>query len=140
MIKEENQNGENMWLDSTDKREIVSAIQKLNPDVEIMKASPYIAPQAYEKNIYTSVPPEKLSLPEPFYYTIKEGITNKNKTQSSKYASIQIKPITPEMMEIFGLVDFFAPESEVNEMGGGLLSDARLNIKEEISKMTGRDR
>jgi hypothetical protein len=141
MIKEENQmNSENIWLDSIDKQEVIAAIQKLNPDVGIMKASPYISPQAYEQNIYTSVSPENLSLPEPFYYNSKNGITNKHKTQSGQYTSIQVEPITPEMKETFGLVDFFAPEYEVKERDEELLNDARSKIKEKINKIMGRDR
>ena len=76
---------------STNRAEIVLAIQELNPNVDISLGDPRFV--VSNRLFYCSVPAEKLILPEGFYYNEKNGITNKHNTESGIYASLKAQSI-----------------------------------------------
>lgn len=61
----------------------------LNPNVEFNMDNPAKVSNPYEQ-IYCSVDPSKLVLPNGFYYNEKNGITNKHNTASGEYISIKV--------------------------------------------------
>ena len=65
---------------------IIQKIREINPGVEIKT-------DVDRSMIFSSLPVEKLVLPEWFYYNYKNGITNKHNTQSRIYGSVHVYPI-----------------------------------------------
>jgi len=82
-------NGEN--LESMNVAEIAEAIRQLNPDVTIELSSP--SSPNYRHEIHASVPGGRLKLPRPFYFTEKNGITNKHRSASGEYTYIAVLPL-----------------------------------------------
>lgn len=83
----------------TNIKQLADAIRKLNPGIEIKLGNPDIDSQAYSR-IYSSVPVERLVLPNSFYHSSNNSITNKNNTKSGMYMSIEVQTLnmTSEMM------------------------------------------
>lgn len=82
------QTNEEVWkvLDENSLDFIIKKIKELNPNVEIKTC--------FDKNIiFSSVRVEDLKLPEWFYYSEKNWITNKYNTQSDVYCCIRVFPI-----------------------------------------------
>lgn len=67
--------------------EIIRELKGLNPGVEILTVD-----DQYNL-IYCSIPMERLKLPNGFYFSDKNGITNKHRTESGLYASIDVRLI-----------------------------------------------
>lgn len=80
---------------STNKTEIVLAIQQLNPNADISLGDPNYVTKS-EKKFYSSIPADKLILPEGFYYDEKNGITNKHNTESGMYTCLRTEEIPKE--------------------------------------------
>lgn len=78
---------------STDLYEIVEVIKQLNPNADIKVADVRIDPMATNK-FYSSVPVDKLVLPEGFYYNDKNGITNKHRTKSGAYCTLKVEDLS----------------------------------------------
>lgn len=74
----------------TDVYQLVNELIKLNPDAEISIADPKFAPQ---DSIYSSIPIDRLVLPEGFYHNDKNGLTNKHNTESGLYVNAEVKNI-----------------------------------------------
>lgn len=89
---------------SVDAKEIIQAIQKLNPNVEISLGDPNLDPDYYE-SFYCSIPAEQLILPDGFYYNEKNGVTNKHNTKTGEYIGIPVKPM-PKKKEIKHVIPF----------------------------------
>ena len=77
---------------STNRAEIVLAIQELNPNVDISLGDPRFV--VSNRLFYCSVPAEKLILPEGFYYNEKNGITNKHNTDNGLYCSLDVEDLS----------------------------------------------
>ncbi len=75
--------------ESTDVDEIFAEIKKLNPGVYLELDDAGKA----NRGIASSVPGNRLNLPEGFEYNDKNGITNKHDTESGAYASISVRPL-----------------------------------------------
>lgn len=78
---------------STNLYEIAEVIQQLNPNAEIRVANMEFDPQATTR-FYSSVPMDKLVLPNGFYYNEKNGITNKHNTQSGFYCALEVEDLS----------------------------------------------
>lgn len=65
--------------------DLIKELKKLNPDVlfEVDETGNY-------NYIKIDCNPEELKLPEPFYLSEKNGITNKHKTKSGLYTSLEV--------------------------------------------------
>ena len=77
---------------STNIKEIANVMQLLNPTVDIRLGNPEVLSYA-DNTIFSSVPMDKIKLPEGFYYNEKNGITNKNKTENGNYVSLNLNSI-----------------------------------------------
>ncbi len=79
--------------ESVDKEEILREVIKLNPTVkfEIVRDSAGLV-----SHLLSSVSGEDLILPGMFYYNEKNGITNKHKTKSGAFTSIDVRPLVKE--------------------------------------------
>ena len=73
---------------STDIYEIAEVIQALNPNVQIRVGDMNLDPLA-TRRIYSSVPLDRLVLPEG-YYTDDKDITNRHRTKTGLYCSIRV--------------------------------------------------
>lgn len=62
---------------------LIQELKKLNPDVTFESDNP----EAY---IVVNCDPMLLKLPKPFYLSEKNGITNKHKTESGVYTSLDV--------------------------------------------------
>ena len=80
---------------STNIREIVKELIWLNPGVIIEIDNMDI------NRIVSSIPADKLVLPDGFYYNEKNGITNKHRTKSGSYISIRVKEKLIEKSDLF---------------------------------------
>lgn len=94
--------------ESTDLYEIVKVIRDLNPNAIIRVGNPSLDSLARER-FYSSVPGNKLILPEGFYYNDKNGITNKHKTQSGKYVSLAVEDLSLAKEETLLPLNFDKP-------------------------------
>ncbi|MCL2586973.1 MAG: hypothetical protein FWE31_01900 [Firmicutes bacterium] len=65
-------------------QELVAELKNLNPDAEIVADDPVIG-----QHIQSSMPLDKLKMPEGFEYNAKNGITNKHNTQSGTYIAVR---------------------------------------------------
>lgn len=72
--------------------QLINEIRKLNPDVEIRIGNPQFDSLASNR-IFSSVPMDKLKLPEGFYANDKNGITNKHNTETGLYSSLSVDSI-----------------------------------------------
>lgn len=70
--------------------DLIEKIRQLNPSVQINVSN---LEYENELKIDSSIPIEKLNLPEGFYYNEKTGITNKNKTENGNYVSLNLNSI-----------------------------------------------
>lgn len=77
---------------STDIREIAYVIQKLNPTADIRIGNPTMMSNANEQ-FYSSIPMDKIKLPNGFEYNEKGGITNKHMTESGSYTSLKVSAL-----------------------------------------------
>lgn len=62
---------------------LIQEFKKLNPDVAFESDNP-------EVYIVVNCDPKLLKLPKPFYLSEKNGITNKHKTESGVYTSLDV--------------------------------------------------
>lgn len=83
--------------ESIDRNLIIDAVIKLNPTVEIQVIKDATGAITH---ILSSVPGEDLKLPGSFYYNEKNGITNKHKTISGSYVTIDVRPLVKEKFDI----------------------------------------
>ncbi len=79
--------------------EVVRDIKKLNPDAEIKTGDVGIDSRAGER-FFSSIPADKLVLPEGFYYNEKNGITNKHNTASGLYLAFDVEPLEEKMEKV----------------------------------------
>jgi hypothetical protein len=66
-------------------KQLLKVLKKLNPTVTFLtedSSNPW--------KVQVDCKPEKLNLPKPFYYTEKNGITNKHKTDSGIYTFLLV--------------------------------------------------
>ena len=63
--------------------DLIRELKKLNPEVTFESDNP----QVY---VVINCDPSLLKLPKPFYLSEKNGITNKHKTESGVYTSLDI--------------------------------------------------
>ena len=89
---------------SVDVREIVQAIQELNPNAEISLGDINLDPDYYE-SFYCSIPAEQLILPDGFYYNEKNGVTNKHNTNTGSYIGLRVKPMS-QKKEVEAVIPF----------------------------------
>lgn len=73
--------------------EIAKAIQELNPNAEIRVGNYELDSMALDR-FFSSVPAEKLVLPNGFYYNTKNGVTNKHNTESGVYCSFMVEDLS----------------------------------------------
>ncbi len=74
---------------STNIKKIAKVIQMLNPNADIRIGNPAMMSDANNK-IFSSIPIENIKLPKGFEYNDKNGITNKYKTGSGVYTSLEV--------------------------------------------------
>ena len=67
--------------------ELARRIQFMNPKAKVWATT--LADEPYPR-IYSTVAPESLVLPEPFYYNEKNGITNKHRTKTGMYVAYEV--------------------------------------------------
>lgn len=77
---------------STNISEIANVMQLLNPKVDIRLGNPEMLSYA-DNTIFSSLPIDKIKLPNGFYYNEKNGITNKNKTENGNYISLGLNSV-----------------------------------------------
>lgn len=70
--------------------DLIEKIRQLNPSVQINVSN---LEYENELKIDSSIPIEKLNLPEGFYYNEKNGITNKHLSESGNYINLHVKEI-----------------------------------------------
>ena len=120
---------------STNIYEIAEVIQALNPEVQIRVGDMYLDPLA-TRRIYSSVPLDRLVLPEG-YYTDDRDITNRHRTRTGLYCSIQVEDLaladrrylkpkydvtkTTNISEIAEVLQELNPDAEIR------LGDARVD-------------
>ena len=89
LVSEETNEEAHDVKESTDVDEIFKEIKRLNPGVYLELDSAGMA----SRGITSSVPGNRLNLPEGFEYDDTYGITNRGKTESGAYASISVRPL-----------------------------------------------
>ena len=111
--------------------ELIRKIDELNKGIDIRVGSPISDPLATER-IYCSEKPDKLNLPEGYYYDGNGNITNKNNADSLTYTSISVKDIVDAKENAHNI-------NEVNE--DGLTNDeiAALNNASESNNKADDD-
>lgn len=72
--------------------DVIKEIKYLNPNVFLNIDDNKVNSNA-ENELFCEVNPEKLRLPEGFYYNEKNGITNKHNTYTGEYLSIAVRPL-----------------------------------------------
>ena len=72
--------------------DLIKEIKYLNPNI-LMNLDNISVNSNAENELFCDVNPEKLRLPEGFYYNEKNGITNKHNTYTGEYLSIAVKPL-----------------------------------------------
>ena len=105
-------NEEKSISESTNVSEIAQAIANINPDVQIALGDPENDPECNSR-IFSSVPVDKLDLPEGFYYNEKNGVTNKHNTKSGAYCGFRVEDIKNADESKLLLL---SPENEVEEI------------------------
>lgn len=116
---------------STNRVEIIMEIAKLNPEADISLGDPFMVSQ-FGGLFYSSIPAEKLKLPEGFYYNEKNGITNKHNTKSGAYTTLDPKPI-PQNQDIRFLPKVFRDVKESTNRREIVLAIQELNPYADIS-------
>ena len=126
---------------STNIYEIAEAIQELNPTAEIRVGKIGLYLRASER-FYSSLPIEKLVLPEGFYYNEKNGVTNKNNTNSRLYCSLDVEDLSLANEEMLmpkksknSKENFFEKENPKSTMNDSM--NEAQNIKNKSSLMAG---
>ena len=117
---------------STNIYEIAEAIQELNPTAEIRVGKIGLDSRASER-FYSSLPIEKLVLPEGFYYNEKNGVTNKNNTNSGLYCSLDVEDLSLANEEMLmpkksknSKENFFEKENPKSTMNDSMNELARM--------------
>ncbi len=77
---------------STNLYEVAERVQELNPKEEIKVIHPDMN-MGENDRIYSSIPGNKLKLPNGFHYNSEDGITNKGETLNGLYVSIEVKDL-----------------------------------------------
>ena len=111
--------------------EFIYAMQRLNPNTEIRISNPDLDSACYDR-IFCSVPVEKLVFPEGFYYSEKNGITNKYQTATGVYHGFDCKPIE-------GNEDILQPFGAKKEIGVlGKIKSALGRVKDKLGDVKDR--
>ena len=63
--------------------DLIRELKKLNPEVTFESDNPY-------SYVVVNCEPALLKLPKPFYFSEKNGITNKHKTESGVYIALDV--------------------------------------------------
>ena len=110
---------------STNRVEIILEIARLNPEADISLGNPYLVTR-YGGLFYSSITADKLKLPEGFYYSEKNGITNKHNTKSGAYTTLSAAPI-PKDQDIRFLPKVFRDVKNSTNRGEVVLAIQELN-------------
>lgn len=73
----------------SDIKALVSKLQELNPNADIRLGNPQYL-NDFDSKFYSSIPMDKLNLPQGFSYNEKNGITNKHKSETGTYISAKV--------------------------------------------------
>ncbi len=114
--------------ESTDVEEVIDELKRLNPGAVIKF-------DKKERICYVSTPVEKLILPEGFYYSEKNGITNKGRTVSGLFTAIDVRRLTRELeTDVEDEVEFEDDDEEIDDFGVGTVSRGKNKKNKKTKK------